>query len=77
MNPAFWQFLTHLEEMMILAVFGGIIGLIIFALLLTLGGSWVWGIPIFLGSVISGLLAGALCEAAGRADEEIERVWKK
>lgn len=62
---------------MILAVSGGIIGLIAFALLLALGGSWIWGITIFLGLAVSGLLAGALCEAAGRADEEIERVWKK
>lgn len=53
---------------MVLVLFGGIIWLGIFVLL-ALEVPWVWVVSVLPGLVAGGLLVGALCDAAGRADE--------
>lgn len=48
-----------------------------FALVLLAIGHPGWAAGVFAVLVPGGLLAGGLCEAAGRADEEMEDALKK
>ena len=51
---------------------GMITGVLIAIIMIALGVSWYWALmPIPILSVV-GFLSGALCEAAARADQEME-----
>jgi len=51
---------------------GMITGVLIAIILIALGVSWYWApLTVLILSVV-GLLSGALCEAAARADQEME-----
>jgi len=57
---------------MFLFLLGTITGLIVAIILVGVGAPWPWAVLSFLFFSGAGLLSGALCEAAARADREIE-----
>lgn len=52
---------------------GVVIGLVAAAVLVAFGAPWSLAAAAFFGWLCAGLLTGALCEAAGQADAEMER----
>jgi len=57
---------------MFLFLIGAITGLFVAAALAGVGAPWPWVVLSFLFFAGAGLLSGALCEAAARADREME-----
>lgn len=52
-------------------VVGIVAGALLAVVLLAIGVPWPWPLAAVLGWSLAGLVVGALCEAAGRADEAL------